>query len=83
MVPLNRIGHIGRKKKGYRAPEGLVRMPGSPYWWIVIGKIRKSTKIPLSDITKATILLREVQKRLLEKRAGLKKFWENLFLFLN
>jgi integrase len=65
----NNLNRMGRKKKGYRAPEGLVRMPGSPYWWIVIGKIRKSTKIPLSDITKATILLREVQKRLLEKRA--------------
>lgn len=69
MLPINKIRSMGRKKKGYRAPEGLVKMPGSPFWWIVTGNIRKSTKIPLSDITKATILLREVQKRLLEKRA--------------
>jgi hypothetical protein len=63
---------VGRKKKGYRAPEGLIRRPGSPFWWIKIGDICKSTKIPLADITKASILLREVQKRLLEKEAQAK-----------
>jgi integrase len=59
---------MGRKKKGYKAPQGLVKMPGSPYWWIVWKGIRKSTSIPLSDLTKATILLLEVQKRWYEKQ---------------
>jgi integrase len=62
---------MGRKKKGYKAPEGLIRIGGSPYWWIKItynGKTtKKSTEIPLENVTKATILLREIQKRILEK----------------
>jgi len=62
---------MGRKKRGYKAPEGLIKMDGSPYWWVKLnfnGKlIRKSTKVPLENISKATIILREVQKRLLEK----------------
>jgi len=68
---------MGRKKKGYKAPEGLIRIEGSPYWWIKItygGKtIKKSTQIPVENITKATILLREIQKRLLEKEEKTKE----------
>ena len=68
---------MGRKKKGYKAPEGLIRIEGSPYWWIKItynGKtIKKSTQIRLENITRATILLREVQKRLLEKEEKAKE----------
>jgi integrase len=62
---------MGRKKKGYKAPEGLIKIEGSPYWWIKItynGKTtKKSTEIPLENLTRATILLREIQKRILEK----------------
>jgi integrase len=68
---------MGRKKKGYKAPEGLIRIEGSPYWWIKItynGKTtKKSTEIPLENLTKATILLREIQKRLLEKQEKVKE----------
>ena len=28
------LKRMGRKKK-YNAPQGLVKMPGSPFWWIV------------------------------------------------
>jgi len=66
MLPQNKLPTMGRKK-GYKAPEGLIRIPGSPFWWIKIGKVRKSTKVPLDNITKATIILREIQKRLLER----------------
>ena len=69
----NNLLRMGRKKKGYKAPEGLVRIPGSPYWWIVWKDIRKSTGIPLADITKATILLLEVQKRWYEKQDRVKE----------
>jgi len=68
MTSYYNIPRMGRRKKGYKAPEGLVRMPGSPYWWIVWKDIRKSTKVLLEDITKATILLLEVQKRWYEKQ---------------
>lgn len=75
---------MGRKKKGYKAPEGLIRIEGSPYWWIKItyaGKtIKKSTGIPLEAITKATIVLREVQKRLLEKQDKAKEILGSRFL---
>jgi integrase len=71
MSQFNIVSRMGRKKKGYRAPEGLIRIEGSPYWWIKLpfnGKIlKKSTKVPFENITKATIILRGVQKRLLEK----------------
>lgn len=40
-------------------------MPGSPFWYVHIGNLCKSTKT--SDLVKATLILREVQKRLLEK----------------
>lgn len=71
MLVWNRVGRMGRKKTGYRAPEGLIKRKGSPYWWIRIrwkGKdINKSTRVPLENITRATIILREVQKGLLER----------------
>ncbi len=65
MVIRSTVIRMGRKKKGYKAPEGLVKMPGSPFWYVHIGNICKSTKT--SDLVKATLILREVQKRLLEK----------------
>ena len=64
--------HMGRRKR-YKAPPGLGRMPGSPFWWIVWKDIRKSTDIPLHDITKATILLLEVQKRWYERQDRVKE----------
>lgn len=66
MTTHNSIPHMGRKKHRYSAPEGLIRHPGSPFWYIKIGNICKSTKT--SDLARATIILREVQKRLLEKQ---------------
>lgn len=66
------VKKMGRKKEEYKAPEGLIKIEGSPYWWIKItfnGKTtKKSTKIPVENLTKATIVLREVQRRLLEKQ---------------
>ncbi|MGD0917783.1 MAG: site-specific integrase [Thermodesulfobacteriota bacterium] len=72
MTPYANLLRMGRKKK-YKAPQGLVKMPGSPFWWIVWKEIRKSTGIPLADITKATILLLEVQKRWYEKQDKIKE----------
>ncbi len=67
MSSCGNLARMGRKKK-YKAPQGLVKMPGSPFWWIVWKNLRKSTGIPLADITKATILLLEVQKKWYEKQ---------------
>jgi integrase len=72
MLPYSNLLHMGRKKK-YKAPQGLVKMPGSPFWWIVWKDIRKSTGIPITDITKATILLLEVQKKWYEKQEKVKE----------
>jgi integrase len=72
LFPYGNLVRMGRRKR-YRAPQGLVRMPGSPFWWIVWKDIRKSTGIPLVDITKATILLLEVQKKWYEKQDKVKE----------
>lgn len=61
---------MGRRKRNYRAPEGLIRIPGSPFWWIKWKHIRKSTRE--TDLVRATIILREVQKRLLEQEDKVK-----------
>lgn len=72
MPPYANLLCVGRKKK-YKAPQGLVKMPGSPFWWICWKDIRKSTRIPLTDLTKATILLLEVQKKWYEKQDKVKE----------
>jgi len=66
MLLYNNFAPMGRRKKGYRAPEGLIKRSDSPNWFIKMGPIYKSTKT--TDLTKATIILREVQKRLLERQ---------------
>jgi len=57
---------MGRKKTGYNAPEGLVRLPPSPFWWVNFthnGKlIRESTKT--KNLDEATKILQEVKKSL-------------------
>ena len=57
---------MGRKKKGYDAPEGLVRLKPSPFWWIALrynGKtIRESTKT--KDLEGAIKILEEVKRSL-------------------
>ncbi len=72
MFPYANLVRMGRKKR-YKAPQGLVKMPGSPFWWIVWKNIRKSTGVPLGDITRATILLLEVQKKWFEKQDKVKE----------
>lgn len=66
MFPYNNLCRMGRKKKGYRAPEGLIKRSDSPNWFIKIRSIYKSTKT--CDLNRATIILREVQRRLLERQ---------------
>ena len=54
---------MGIRKKGYDAPEGLVRLKPSPFWWIALrynGKtIRESTKT--KDLDEAIKILEEVK----------------------
>ena len=57
---------MGIRKKGYDAPEGLVKLKPSPFWWINFtynGKlIRKSTKA--RDLDEAIKILQEVKRSL-------------------
>lgn len=57
---------MGRKKTGYDAPEGLVKLPPSPFWWINFthnGKlIRQSTKT--KNLDEAIRILEEVKAAL-------------------
>ena len=54
---------MGIRKKGYDAPEGLVRLKPSPFWWINFthnGKlIRESTKT--RDLDEAINIFEEVK----------------------
>ncbi len=72
MLPYGNLIRMGRKKK-YKAPQGLVKMPGSPFWWIVWKDIRKSTGIPLADLTKATILLLGGPEEMVRKQDKVKE----------
>ena len=55
---------MGRKKMGYDAPEGLVKLKPSPFWWIALtynGKtIRESTKT--KDLDEAIKMLEDVKR---------------------
>jgi hypothetical protein len=57
---------MGIRKKGYDAPEGLVRLKPSPFWWINFtynGKlIRESTKT--RDLDEAINMFEEVKRSL-------------------
>ncbi len=57
---------MGRKKTGYDAPEGLVKLSPSPFWWINFthnGKlIRQSTKT--RNLEEAITILEEVKRTL-------------------
>lgn len=62
-VNSNIIAQVGRKKKGYSGPTGLVRHPGSQNWYIHWRNIYKSTGT--SDLDKARLIFIEVQKMVL------------------
>ena len=68
------LGHMGRKK-GYRAPEGLVKQKHSSHWYIktrINGKlIYKSTKTP--DLQKAELILAKVKVALLSLDSQVKQ----------
>ncbi len=57
---------MSRKKTGYDAPEGLVKLKPSPFWWIALtynGKtIRESTKT--KDLGEAIKIMEEVKRSL-------------------
>ena len=57
---------MGIREKGYDAPEGLVKLKPSPFWWINFtynGKlIRESTKA--RDLDEAIKILQEVKRSL-------------------
>jgi len=57
---------MGRKKTRYDAPEGLIKSPPSPFWWINFthnGKlIRQSTKT--KNLDEAVRILEEVKTAL-------------------
>lgn len=56
----NMIAPVGRKKKGYNGPQGLIKKPGSENWYIRWKKIQKSTGTP--DLERARLILLEVQR---------------------
>ena len=57
---------MGRKKTRYDAPEGLVKLPPSPFWWINFTHngelIRRSTKT--KNLDEAIRILEEVKTAL-------------------
>jgi len=57
---------MGMRKKEYDAPEGLVRLKSSPFWWINFtyngNLIRESTKT--KDLDEAIKILQEVKEAL-------------------
>ncbi len=63
----NIISRMGRKKKKYSAPAGLVRHPGSENWYIKWRKIYKSTGTP--DLEKARMIFIEVQRMILTEES--------------
>lgn len=67
----NMISLMGRKKKGYKAPEGLIQQAGSPNWYIKWRHIYKSTKTP--DLEKARLIFVEVQKMVLTEELRAKE----------
>ena len=54
---------MGRKKKGYKAPEGLILQAGSPNWYIKWKHVYKSTGT--SDLERARLIFIEIQKMVL------------------
>jgi integrase len=60
---------MGRRKRGYKAPEGLIRIPKSRFWYIkrtVLGKdVFKSTGTP--DLTEAEEIYHAVMTELLKE----------------
>lgn len=67
----NMISPMGRKKKGYKAPEGLIRQAGSPNWYIKWKHLYKSTGT--QDLGKARLILIEVQKMVLTEELRAKE----------
>lgn len=63
----NIIAPVGRKKKGYSGPQGLIKKPGSENWYICWRKIHKSTGTP--DLERARLILLEVQRMVLGEEA--------------
>ena len=57
---------MSRKKTGYDAPEGIVKLKPSPFWWLNFphnGRlIRESTKT--KDLNEAIEILEEVKRSL-------------------
>ena len=62
----NTIDGMGRRKRGYSAPHGLIKRTGSPYWWIKWKGIYRSTET--HDLTKAHLQLIEEQRKYLQTK---------------
>jgi len=71
MQDSNMIRVMGRKKKGYSAPQGLIRQPGSGNWYIKWRHIYRSTGT--SDLEKARLIFLEVQKMVLTEELRAKE----------
>lgn len=67
----NMMSLMGRKKKGYKAPEGLIRQAGSPNWYIKWRHIYKSTGT--AELEKARLIFIEVQKMVLTEELRAKE----------
>lgn len=66
MQETNILPSMGRKKK-YKAPQGLIRKPGSPYWWlnVKVGNKQVYSSTKYTDLDQARLVLVEVQRMLL------------------
>ncbi len=67
----NIIAPVGRKKKGYSGPQGLIRKRGSENWYIKWRRIHKSTGT--ADLERARLILLEVQRMVLTEEAKAKE----------
>lgn len=70
----NILPSMGRKKK-YKAPQGLIRKPGSPYWWINVrvGSKHVYSSTKYTDLDQARLVLVEVQRMLLTEELRAKE----------
>ena len=62
---------MGRKKKNYKASEGLIRQAGSPNWYIKWKHLYRSTGTP--DLEKPRLIFIEVQKMILTEELRAKE----------
>ena len=73
------ITQMGRKKKGYAAPQGLILHPGSSNWYIKWKGIHKTTGT--ADLEKARLIFIEVQRMVFSEEKQAREIIGHAILF--